>query len=249
MFQIDEEAIHDWRVELKKIRALVRLFRKFDKKASIHTSWKKLYDLTGEVRDRQVHLHLVKNLFDSNADFPATYCGLIEVEMSAASQNLKRVTENDALLHMYYQTITNSIPRKISVEKLKEYIYQLLIEVRNILWLTYKKDEYLHECRKYLKDAQYMLSIFDEQLASDPIPNMPEAQKIEDGGRALGEFQDQCVALRFFSASYLNRLPAKEKDLLKRTQAVVLKEKNRTKNSVILHLDESFKDFLHLHTS
>lgn len=249
LFLVNEEAIHDWRVELKKMRALVRLFRKFEKKASIHSSWKKLYDLTGEVRDRQVHLHLVQNLFDSGSQFPVTYVNLIEEELSAASENLKRVTGNDVLLHMYYQTITNSIPGKISVQKLKDYIYEQLIKARNILWLTYKKDDYLHECRKYLKDAQYLISIFDEQLRPDPVPHIPELNKIEDGGRALGEFQDQCVALKFFNASYLNRLPAKEKQLLKKTQAVVLKEKNRTKNSVISYLDESFKDFLHLHTS
>ncbi|HKP32888.1 MAG TPA: CHAD domain-containing protein, partial [Chitinophagaceae bacterium] len=169
MYQLNEDAIHDWRVELKKMRALIRLFKKFEKKASIHSSWKKLYDLTGEVRDRQVHLHLVKNLFESNPNFPVAYIALIEEELSTVAQSLQRVTENDVVLHMHYQTITHSLPSKISIQKLKDYIHHELLEVRNILWLTYKKDEYLHECRKHLKDAQYLLNMFDEQLSTDPI--------------------------------------------------------------------------------
>jgi len=164
-------------------------------------------------------------------------------------QKLRSKTSNDVILHMYYQSVTTQIPEKIPISKLQEYIFQLMIEVRNILWLTYKKDDYLHECRKYLKDAQYLLNIFDLQIALHPIANIPSFEKIEEAGKALGEFQDQCVALGFFSASYLNRLPTKEKELLKHARSVLLKEKNKTKAEVLANFEVLFQDLLHLHTS
>jgi len=60
----------------------------------------------------------------------------------------------------------------------------------------------------------------------------------------LGNFNDQCVAMRYMSSSYLNRLPAEEKLILSSYKRKLQKDKTRAKNKLIGSMETLFAKIL-----
>ncbi len=248
--QLAPEALHEWRVEFKKLRALVRLMKTFNHKAAIHSSLKDLYKHCGFVRDRQVHLQMISDYVTQGIPNPISYLAIINEELSEDADKVITLTGNDAILEISKHQLCIEIPLKISKKQIQEYLHLQLILARDILWLIYKKDAYLHEVRKRLKDVQYILEMMvPTYLPEVKIEGMPEIDQLKLATRELGNFNDLCVSVRFLNSSYLNRLPLAEKKSLSVLAEEVRKQKTKTKSNVIAALETSFKDLLHLHAS
>ena len=61
MHQLELDAVHDWRVDYKKLRAVLRMASEEDEKIDIPLSLKDVYSISGEIRDRQMQLNMEIN--------------------------------------------------------------------------------------------------------------------------------------------------------------------------------------------
>jgi CHAD domain-containing protein len=239
------EEIHDWRVEYKKLRALVRMAEVEKKKLEMPLSLKDVYTVTGEIRDRQMQMERLREWFANEVLYPPQYTQLIRQETADYGDQLHPLTENDAILRICEHKIKTALPSKISNKSIRTFLQNQLFEIRNILWLTYKKDDYLHSCRKHLKDLQYIVdAIGIENLDQESITGLPTFDQLQLAAQELGNFNDQCVTLVFLSSSYLNRLPGEEKIILASYKTKLQKEKTRNKNKLISSLEILFAKLL-----
>jgi hypothetical protein len=247
MHALNPEAIHDWRVDYKKLRAVIRLAEKEEGKIEMPLSLKDTYTIAGEIRDRQMQMERMVQWFGSEQFFPPAYTELIQQEISGFADQLHPLTENDAVLQISRHKLISSLLSRISKKNIESFIQDQLYEVRNILWLTYKKDDYLHSCRKHLKDAQYIIdAIGIAHIHADRIQGLPSQEQLQLAAQELGNFNDQCVTMFFLSSSYLNRLPGEEKIILSPLKTKFQKEKTRAKNKLIDSLEVLFSKFIRL---
>ena len=114
-----------------------------------------------------------------------------------------------------------------------------------ILWLTYKKDDYMHLCRKHLKDLQYLIEAIGlDHIHAEKVKGLPAFDQLHEAAHGLGDFNDQCVTMQFLSSSYLNRLPGEEKIILSSYKTKLQRDKTKAKNKLILSLETLLKDLL-----
>jgi CHAD domain-containing protein len=245
MHALGIEEIHDWRVEFKKLRALVRMSDGEKKKLEMPLSLKDVYSIAGEIRDRQMQLERLREWFVNELLYPPQYTQLIKQEISDFGDQLHPMTENDAILRISEHKIKSALPSKVSKKDIRVFLQKQLFEIRNILWLTYKKDDYLHSCRKHLKDLQYIIdAIGASNVDQESITGLPTFEQLQLAAQELGNFNDQCVTLVFLSSSYLNRLPGDEKIILASYKSKLQKEKTRYKNKLISSLEILFAKLL-----
>jgi CHAD domain-containing protein len=239
------DAIHDWRVDYKKMRAIIRMASEEDGEIEIPLSLKDVYTISGEIRDRQMQFERMKEWFGSEIFFPPAYTQLIKQEIGDYGDQLSPLTENDAILKISHHKLKSVFPSKVSKKTILSFLQDQLFEIRNILWLTYKKDDYLHGCRKHLKDLQYVIdAIGKDEFDPSDVNGLPTFEELQLAAQELGNFNDQCVTMRYMSSSYLNRLPAEEKLILSSYKRKLQKEKTRAKNKLIGSLETLFAKIL-----
>jgi CHAD domain-containing protein len=245
LHDINKDAVHDWRVDYKKLRAILRLAAQLKKKLAIPPSLKDVYTISGEVRDRQMQSERMLQWFGSEQFFPPSYTQLLQQEITNYADELHPLTENDAVLQISHYKLKSSLPSRIPKKESESFLQQQLYEVRNILWLSYKKDDYLHSCRKHIKDLQYIVDIIGvSHFNAEKIKGLPPLDQIQSAAQELGNFNDQCVTMRFLSSSYLNRLPGEEKIILASLKSKLQKEKTRAKNKLVHSLELLFKEII-----
>ena len=158
---------------------------------------------------------------------------------------MRPLTENDAVLKISHHKIKLALPSKVTKKTILSFLQDQLYEIRNILWLTYKKDDYLHSCRKHLKDLQYVIDgIGKDEIDSSDLNGLPTFEQMQSGAQELGNFNDQCVTMRYLSSSYLNRLPAEEKLILSSYKRKLQREKTAGKTKLIASLETLFAKIL-----
>ena len=245
VYHAHKEAVHDWRVDYKKLRAMIRLAGEQTEKIELPLSLKDVYTLAGHIRDRQMQWERMHQWFGSEQLFPPSYTQLLEKEIAFYIDQLQPLTTNDVILSISQHKIKSALPGGLSKKIILSFLQNQLYEVRNILWLTYKKDDYLHSCRKHLKDVQYIIGALGmEVIEKVEIKGLPPMEQLELAAQALGNFNDQCVTMAFLSSSYLNRLPGEEKIILAAYKSKLQKEKSSSKNKLINSLEILMKDLL-----
>jgi CHAD domain-containing protein len=78
MQQLNKDAIHEWRVDYKKLRALIRLGAEHKKKLEIPSSLKEVYSVAGEIRDRQMQMERMLQWFGNETLFPPSYTSMLQ---------------------------------------------------------------------------------------------------------------------------------------------------------------------------
>jgi len=210
----DEDAIHDLRVSIKKIRALF-LFLKESGMADIKSDYpylrnlKKIFKKAGKLRE--IHIH--KNLYEQyrqrlGQDFP---------ELEQHLQNMEE--ENRNTYHEYMPGIqfrkfyraANSLQKEIqgiTRKKLNKKLYEFIrirVEECHQHMFEAHYEQHLHQIRKYLKHIRFIIGqqigdvhkVFENELSFD------DTKKVED---ILGEWHDR-DELRKLLEEYRENLP------------------------------------------
>jgi len=195
----DEEAIHDLRVSIKKIRALF-LFLEESGFANINSDFpylkklKKIFKKAGQLREVHIHRNLYHHYRDQTGrDFPA----LLEHLDTMEEQSRQAYHESmpGIKLRKYYQQADNlkrsiqGISRSTLNKKLFTFI-QSRVETCYGYMLEPHYEQHLHQIRKYLKHIRFIIGqkvgdvheLFQEELTFD------DTKKVED---ILGEWHDR----------------------------------------------------------
>jgi len=150
----DENAIHNIRVEIKKIKAVGRLLKHFKKKFIEKKQVKQLNEIfiaAGKIRDNQIEINKLK-LYNLNIHLSA-YVSLIEKKIKIKENDIiKKIKSSNLDLK---KTILNT---RLSFNDLHSYILACIYTINDM------NASNIHKTRKKLKDAQYLINLVKSEM-------------------------------------------------------------------------------------
>ncbi len=214
----EKDAIHDFRVEVKKFRAFLRLLALELEDADdlkLPKKLKEVYSSAGKVRDIQLQLFRINDIYKEE-NKPSEYLLLLQKEMKKWKKELQIVLEEKPLPKTEEKIISN-LPAQLQPESIKNFFQQKAANVNALISARAFADDELHSTRKNIKDIIYIFKVFKED-ARIPIPvllwNKTELKKAENLAHELGLFNDVCIALSFVRPAWLNEINPEERKRL-----------------------------------
>jgi CHAD domain-containing protein len=222
--EFNADDIQDFRVEIKKLRAFLRLLnteREFDRPL-IPKLLKTFYGYAGIIRNLQLHRHnLFKYITDYKIEQPKAYVKLLDEEKSYwEKQAAELMIDNsfkdneDEILKQLPDTLEESTIKKFLGQKLNE----LKAQLNNV-----KDDNAIHTVRKILKDILYTWNFTNH----DNLPKLIlKEEDLKLLTTQLGGFRDICIQLELLSGEYLNKVKDEnEQHVLLKMKEQLLHEK------------------------
>lgn len=235
----DIEDIHEFRLEIKKLRALLRLVsitHPAHHQLNIPRNLKSFYTSVGEIRNLQLHKKRIISLAEElNLETPSSYLQLITAEEDAKKEEARRLATLVDLSSIEV-TMINHLPEKMKGAWLKKYLVKKKEELGLLLTSTFA-DENLHSVRKVLKDLIYN----DNYIAPYSLIILPgyltQTGNSNELAVWLGDFQDLCMALDLLGHRYLDQVTDETEN--KNLQIIRLhleKEKKKLKSRISIVL-------------
>jgi CHAD domain-containing protein len=238
----NEEAIHRFRVEFKKLRAFLRMMAlavSKPRQLKLPHAFKNMYSLAGKIRDRQLCLKKIKDNKENNRRSSAKMT-FLKKEIKDLSAR-KDVFLTKRKFEEIEKDMIKELPLIVQGTFVKDFIRQKLDFISEIIAKGDYRDKELHSIRKSLKDITYVTKIFKEDLkirmpagASGRI----DLKKAESLSHDLGLFNDAGIALSFFELSEIKKAGAKEKESLLSVRRKWLSEKRELKKDILKHIPE-----------
>ncbi len=199
----EPEAVHNFRVGYKKMRACFRLFNTGLNKDDQLKTGKKLdnfYHLAGNLRNLQLHHSRIGNLAkDLLVSTPVQYLALIENE---TGKNIKELEALSATVTAgYFADMERQAANETYNEDATEgFINHNRMRLLQLIFLPDYKDENLHSIRKLLKDFFYNKPFLIMSRQTILPPPFSGFETLEQFTEKLGNFNDLCIALELLNA-------------------------------------------------
>jgi CHAD domain-containing protein len=238
-----EDAVHDFRVKIKKLRAFLRMLQVSgeDRSLKIPGRVKKLYDRLGSIRDLQICHDKVSALNEAEADTIRHFRKELEKKLKNNEE------ENKTYVSRKYwesreEEITNALPEELDEQMIYDFFNSKLISVNKIVESGVFEDEDLHTIRKQLKDMIHINSFLEEYFNGlFPMPVFSEDQKmiLEVTASVLGQFVDMIRSLALLNL-FRNKIAHEERVDFDSLYLKWMEEKLAYKQEAIAIITESF---------
>jgi len=198
----DQEQLHQFRLQVKKLRALLALIDACLPKSTLSKEFKpvkKIFAHCGIIREAYVNLLLSTKYKLENEDFIKQQVSDMERQISILRDNQKRYLRTIKLVH---RDIEDELAA-INDDRINEY-YKDQLEQIAIILARHQFDEGLHDCRKKIKILMYNRKIAANALEGNLTLNTAYLDKLQD---QLGNWHDAVVAIGLFSAPEINAKP------------------------------------------
>ncbi len=237
----NEETIHLFRLNVKKLRAFLRMLRGSDMNSPFLRfphRFKKMYSLTGKIRDRQLCLKKIKQ-------FAPLQVRLMPEKVNSLKQELREFKKNKD--HFFskqeYTEMENNLMPLIPALSIrgapKDFFSANLKMAASIIDKGVYTNTELHTVRKQMKDIVYVIRIYRKDLATS-LPFIfwddPQLKKIEKILHLLGLFNDLCIALALIKQVNGHSSADTEKQALYRLRHAWLLEKRVLKKDILPQL-------------
>ena len=204
-FSLDD--IHDFRVEIKKLKAFLRLLqRNSDKpeKLKFPGFLNKIYKSLGSVRELQLQeKKLEKAVSGENILLLNTFSDLHE-QYDLVREKTKALFDYKDSWRKADTRIKKFIPEELTEDDVESYLRFKVRELKKILSLKRPSITQLHEMRKILKDLQYNHTYWkDARLAEGQT--LPSVDEIKDIGSQIGDLHDIYASTIILKSSIKNR--------------------------------------------
>lgn len=238
--------IHHFRVEMKKLRALIRLVNlsHLDDQNKIPKPLKSFYNITGNIRNLQLHQQRIADLCKNlSVEPPSLYLQFLEEEESAMQKEAQQLTVNISLKNIEKKLIGN-IPEQLTKEVRAAFVEKRKIRLEELFTLPFYYDEGLHEIRKILKDLMCNYKFLENIIVAELPTAINHLKQMESLTVVLGDFHDLCVSLFLLSPIYLERLVnCDEADVLNALKTELQSRKEIMKETIIDSL-RPFKNYV-----
>jgi CHAD domain-containing protein len=189
--------IHDFRVEIKKLKALLRLFSSVAMDPSAYRfpkSMNKVYKAMGHLREWQIqHQKISKSCSERNYIEPVSYLNKIGRKTDLCKLKAGELIRYLPSLEKKKEQIKNHCPEKLPPAAIQSFILTKTQTVHHLLLAGANDDASMHNMRKLLKDVQYTLSDQAKELrTAEGSSRLKAIQKVSG---LLGDFHDLCVAV------------------------------------------------------
>ena len=230
--------IHDFRVDIKKLRAFYRLLSLQTGETDViklPRKLKKMYSRLGKIRDLQQHKENVDTFFRNKGIDPPTHL-LAQLK----HQLKKRKTKKEIILPGKYflrqeEKTSTQFPEQFGVETLQSFFRQKKEAIRLIIERGRFDDDELHAIRKSIKDMLYVSVIYTENLKSALALlfwQNNEAGKMESLADDLGKHNDARNNLAWLQRTTTGYTGKDKKKILMYYNAQV-QEKKALRNKLI----------------
>jgi CHAD domain-containing protein len=233
------EANHDFRVEVKKLRAFLRLLRFSQPQAEglhLPRSFHQFYQAVGEVRSMQIQKKWVEEICKELAcSVPAGYMEVLARKEKEAIRSVKDKAKEISLpaIHDHLVKAVHGSWHKKDAEAFVRKKREKLVTYLASVTLT---DEVLHNVRKLLKNLLYVWPWIEvEMVQAFPSRYFTKEACLSLAGK-LGNFQDSCTVIALFSPPFLAGLSPGELHRLAVIKERCVQKKEKEKAALIVTL-------------
>jgi len=228
-FRKDE--IHVLRVEVKKLRALLRLLNTSSEnlpELKISKSLKTFYRRAGDIRNIQNHITWIKNFF-SEGKPPSSYIFFLKAKLKEYKNSMDAARISAQRFKSDRSRTLQQVPGEIGFGTVLSFINHKKIEIKKILG-GQKTDEVLHALRKELKDIHYNRILIKEYVNLDQLPMIGGTKELL---QLLGNHQDYCIHLHYLMSFDVSKSDAAEKKMLQSAKNEALKAKSALREQIL----------------
>ena len=208
--EFGEDTIHDFRLEIKKLRAFLRMKRsgkEGKQKLQIPKKLHRFYNAVGEVRNCQLQKKLVLQYCkDSGAGPPLFYLQMLHVSEEAAKQKARDAALQFSMTE-YRQHLLKTIHRDNTTHDAKRFVEEKKRELSRCLSAVVISDADIHQVRKIFKDLLYVWPWIMPYMAGALPGEKFSKESCAQLTEKLGEFQDLCTALNFLQPPIISTIP------------------------------------------
>ena len=237
----DVEAIHQFRVAYKKLRAFLRMISQDHEKAGeikISKKLKKGCNISGSIRDLQLQQQRILEATKQELKKPQAYIRLLHKEIEKLQAELSEIFLEKPVTESKKKTDA-SIPDEFPLNSFRNFVQKKWAAIYAIIASRHFSDDNIHAIRKSLKDIFYNLKIYEgveHELLSLSIWKGKDDQYFNRLLDELGSFQDKCTAIALLKSYWLNSLNIYNRELLERIKKGWAKDKVRMKKSLVKKL-------------
>lgn len=237
----DVEAIHQFRVAYKKLRAFLRMISQQHEMAGeikISKKLKKGYNISGSVRDLQLQQQRILEATKQELKKPQAYISLLQKEIKKLKPELSEIFLEKPVTESKKKTDA-SIPDEFQLNSFRNFVQKKWGAIYAIIASRHFSDDNIHAIRKSLKDLFYNLKIYEgveHELFSLSIWKGKDEQYFNKLLDELGSFQDKCTAIALLKSYWLKSLNTYNRELLERIKKEWVKDKVRMKKLLVKKL-------------
>ena len=193
--RFEEESIHEFRTEIKKLRAFLRLLNVEvdDDRFKIPKKMKTFYGYAGNIRNLQLQL---KNMYtyigNPKYTFMETYIEYLKKIIEKWKENSIEFMESENNFGKDEKKIIKQ-PGKLRRGSVKKFMQNKMLELASLV-KDLPDDEVLHNIRKLLKDILYNWAFIKHTSKLLP-PVFSEEEKIKSFTELLGLFLDKVIGI------------------------------------------------------
>jgi CHAD domain-containing protein len=199
----DQEALHQFRVQIKKLKAMLVLIGETSKKHSLLKVFRpvrKIFKYAGNIRDAHTNLGLSARYQLHNEAFETGQQKIIEDGTSEFRQNKKKFARS--IKHTFKQ-LKKKMP-KVGDNAVAEYYKNQLEEISvNLIVSGFTED--MHTNRKLIK-----ILVYNHELAGKALDGSLNfnTEYLDELQHQIGKWHDNLIAAQLFSTPELDDKPA-----------------------------------------
>jgi CHAD domain-containing protein len=234
----DSEDIHDFRVEIKKIRAMLRLAEfAIDRKGEmkIPKKLKRFYRTVGNIRSLQLHAKKIGETANKAKDqLPDFYLQLLEGRTAVNIDMAKKKRRQLKGIKKEMGKLVKLLPKDINDMSARTFIQFELRRLKDIQSKQFPSDTELHEARKIMKDILYNWEFIQFPTISFLPASIQKKEKVEGFVERLGDYHDDAVSLDMFNDLSVDQDPGNgEKSELKKIAHAWKEEKAQLHDEIM----------------
>lgn len=237
----DVEAIHQFRVEYKKLRAFLRMISQQHETAGeikISKKLKKGYNISGSIRDLQLQQQRIWEATKQELKKPQAYIQLLQEEIKKLQPELSEIFLEKPATESKKKTDA-FIPDEFPLNSFRNFVQKKWAAIYAIIASCHFSDDNIHAIRKSLKDLFYNLKIYEgveHELLSLSIWKGKDEQYFNKVLDELGGFQNKCTAIALLKSYWLNSLNTYNRKLLEGIKKGWVKDKVSMKRLLVKEL-------------
>ncbi|HWH63303.1 MAG TPA: CHAD domain-containing protein [Ginsengibacter sp.] len=233
----DAEAIHEFRVEYKKLRAFLRLISKVTGRketAKISGKLKRCYAVAGSLRDLQLQQQRFLKISAQEVEKPSAYIHLLNKYIRASQTRLRKLLLKKTL-DKNKKNSEQFIPCAIGSSHFRNYVEDIWASIFTTIEQENISDKDIHKVRKHLKDLFYnfkeLVRNEDDVATLKAIVGKDEKdfdQLLEE----IGIYLDICNAIDLLKPQRIHKLNKEDQESLIRIKMRLLQDESKLKRSI-----------------
>jgi CHAD domain-containing protein len=229
------EDIHQFRVEIKKLKAFLSLLgtgRKKNAQPAISKELQKIYKVLGQIRVFQLQQEFIrKEIRETGIPEPRIYLDVLQKMEGMVKTKATGLSSRKKTPEKEKQAFRKHAPDKLLLSTLESFLDKKILAIIKLLSQDPPDEISMHIIRKRLKAIQYNGSLIKTARAEKAGFGFPREEEVQSVARLLGEYHDQRLALLLLDDE-LNalKIPDDEKQALMNIRMKWQNEKEKKGN-------------------